>query len=142
MRLQTDLKSMVKMSAPTFPNCMITWLGSLAETIWKFFTEAWKIGLLWACYYGQTYWNLHISISQRRLDEEIKLLWKLRNHLKYYNSHKVDVFCRAVRSRKPTRLLCFSPTLSILTLYNIYYSDIYSQHPTPTLVTRPWKFRT
>ena len=33
VRFQTDLKSIVKMSAPTLPNCMITWLGSLSETI-------------------------------------------------------------------------------------------------------------
>ena len=35
----SDLKSIVKMSAPTLPNC-ITTSSDFSETIWKFFTEA------------------------------------------------------------------------------------------------------
>ena len=38
----THLKSMVKMSVPTLPNCITTLEGSDSVTIWKFFTEAWK----------------------------------------------------------------------------------------------------
>ena len=38
----THLKSIVKMSVPTLPNCITTLEGSDSVTIWKFFTEAWE----------------------------------------------------------------------------------------------------